>query len=83
MAGYNFQNAKKRTQKGSEIELRLDLFTVIAYSAYNMNSDIVLRNHYFNRLLLKLNDRARTWPASMKKFKFFPLKLFYGTPSTI
>ena len=76
MIGYNFQNAEQRTQRGSEIELRFDLFTIIACSAYNMNTDIVLRNHYFNILLLKLNDRARTWPASIKKFKFFPLKLY-------
>ena len=31
-----------------------------------MNTDIVLRNHYSDILLLKLNGRARAWPASMK-----------------
>ena len=78
MIGYNFQNAEQRTQRGSEIELRFDLFTIIACSTYNMNTDIVLRNHYFDISLLKLNDRARAWPASMKKFKFFAPKLFMG-----
>ena len=78
MFGYNFQNAERRPQRQSEIELHFDLFTILAYSADNMNTDIVLRNHYFDILLLKLNDRARAWPASMKKFKFFAPKLFMG-----
>ena len=78
MFGYNFQNAERRTQRESEIDLRFDLFTILAYSAYNMNTDIVRRDHYFDLLLLKLNDRARAGPASMKKFKFFAPKLFMG-----
>ena len=68
MVGYNFQNTGRRTQRESEIELSFDLFTMSAYSAYDTNTDSVPRSHYFDILLIKLNNRVRAWPASIKEF---------------
>ena len=77
MIGYNFQNAEQRTQRGSEIELRFDLFTIIACYAYNMNTDIVLRNHYFKHIVVKTQRQSKDMACQHKEIQILPSKTIF------